>query len=93
MSCLKLIWKNIKRIRSDNSTEYVNHEFLNFLSHNGIVHELTCVNTPQQNEVAERKNLHLLEVTRALLFQMFVPKNYWGKVVLTVTYLINRLPT
>ncbi|XP_029129864.1 uncharacterized protein LOC109816369 isoform X2 [Cajanus cajan] len=85
--------KNIKRIRSDNGTEYVNHEFLNFLSHNGIVHELTCVNTPQQNGVAERKNRHLLEVTRALLFQMSVPKNYWGEAVLTATYLINRLPT
>nr|KYP62136.1 Retrovirus-related Pol polyprotein from transposon TNT 1-94 [Cajanus cajan] len=85
--------KNIKRIRSDNGTEYVNHEFLNFLSHNGIVHELTCVNTPQQNGVAERKNRHLLEVTRALLFQMFVPKNYWGEAVLTATYLINKLPT
>ncbi|KOM56062.1 hypothetical protein LR48_Vigan10g195400 [Vigna angularis] len=85
--------RNIKRIRSDNGTEYVNHEFLNFFSHNGIVHELTCVNTPQQNGIAERKNRHLLEVTRALLFQMSVPKIYWGEAVLTATYLINRLPT
>ena len=44
--------KNIKRIRLDNGTKYVNQEFSKFLSHNGIVHELTCVNIPQQNEVA-----------------------------------------
>ncbi|RDX72514.1 hypothetical protein CR513_47998, partial [Mucuna pruriens] len=46
-----------------------------FLKDNGVVHELTCVNTPQQNEVTERKNRHLLEVARVLLFQMFVPND------------------
>ena len=54
---------------------------------------MTCVDTPQQNGVAERKNRHLLEITRALRFQMNVPKFYWGEVVLTSAYLINRLPS
>ena len=85
--------KSIKRLRSDNGTEFVNLEFSKFLKDNGVVHELTCVNTPQQNGVVERKNCHLLEVARALLFQMSVPNVYWGEVVLTATYLINRLPT
>ena len=85
--------KSIKRLRSDNGTEFVNLEFSKFLKDNGVVHELTCVNTPQQNGVAKRKNRHLLEVARALLFQMSVPNVYWGEAVLTATYLINRLPT
>lgn len=34
------------------------------------------VNTPQQNGVAERKNGHLLNTTRALLFHGNVPKSY-----------------
>ncbi|RDX69088.1 putative mitochondrial protein, partial [Mucuna pruriens] len=46
-----------------------------------------------QNQVAERKNHHLLEVARALLFQMCVPNLYWEEAALTVTYFINKLPT
>jgi len=69
----------IKRLRYDNGREYVNQNFSKFLQENGVVHELTCLDTPQQNGVAERKNRHLLKVTRALLFQMSVPKSYWGK--------------
>jgi hypothetical protein len=69
----------IKILRSDNGTEYVNHEFENFLISNGIEHQTTCVNTPEQNGVAERKNRHLLEVTRSLMFTMNVPKFLWGE--------------
>jgi len=83
----------IKRLRSDNGREYVNQNLSKFLQENKVVHELTCVDTPQQNGVAERKNRHLLEVTRTLLFQTFVPKSCWGEAVLTATYLINRLPS
>ncbi|RDX67671.1 hypothetical protein CR513_53416, partial [Mucuna pruriens] len=55
---------------TNNGTEFVNLEFSKFLKDNGVVHELTCMNTPQQNGVAERKNHHLVEVAKALLFQM-----------------------
>ncbi|RDX76608.1 hypothetical protein CR513_43383, partial [Mucuna pruriens] len=58
----------------------------------GIIYELTCVNTPQQNGVVERKNHHLFEVVRALLFQMSISNVYWREVVLTAIYIINKLP-
>ncbi|RDX82938.1 hypothetical protein CR513_36218, partial [Mucuna pruriens] len=77
----------------DNDTKFVNLESSKFLKDNGVVHELMCVNTPQQNGVAERKNCHLLEVARVLLFQMSILNAYWGEVVLTATYLINSLPS
>ncbi|KAL6322438.1 hypothetical protein AAG906_008093 [Vitis piasezkii] len=57
------------------------------------VHQTSCVNTPQQNGVAERKNRDLLEKTRAIMMQMNVPKHFWSYGVLTATYLINRLPS
>jgi Integrase core domain len=58
----------IKILRSDNGTEYTNHDFQALLKRLGIIHQTSCVGTPQQNGVAERKNRHLLEVTRVLLF-------------------------
>jgi len=66
--------------------------YLNSFPKNGVIHEFTCVDTPQQNDIAERKNRHL-EVTRALLFQMYVPESYWDEVILTDAYLINQLPS
>ncbi|RVW74918.1 Retrovirus-related Pol polyprotein from transposon TNT 1-94 [Vitis vinifera] len=62
-----------------------------FLAQEGIVHLSSCVDTPQQNEIVERKNRHLLEVARSLMFSMNVPKLFWGQAVLTAAYLINRM--
>ncbi len=83
----------IKKFRSDNGTEYINKIFSDFLKQKGILHQTTCINTPEQNGVSERKNRHILEVTRSLLFQSNVPKRFWSDAMLTAVYLINRLPS
>ena len=82
---------SIKRIRSDNAKDYFNHGLNSFCQKEGIIHESSCVKTPQQNGIAERKNGHLLDQTRANLYQNKIPKKYWGETVLTASYLINRL--
>ena len=84
---------HIKTLRTDNGTEYTSHNMKNYLISHGIVHQTSCVNTPEQNGVAERKNRDLLEKTRAIMMQMNVPKHFWSYGVLTATYLINRLPS
>ena len=57
----------------------------------GILHKTSCVDTPSQNGVAERKNRLLLEATRALLFQIHVPKHFWAGTLSTACFLINRM--
>ena len=84
---------NIKVLRTNNGREYYNSMLNFYLQKNGIVHQSSCVDTPQQNGVAERKNRHLLEVTRSLMLATNVPKQFWGEVVLSATYLINRVPS
>ncbi|KAA3487778.1 dehydrogenase/reductase SDR family member 7 isoform X1 [Gossypium australe] len=40
-----------------------------FMTKNEILHQSSCVGMPSQNGVVERKNKHLLETARALLFR------------------------
>ncbi|RVW96137.1 hypothetical protein CK203_037712 [Vitis vinifera] len=53
---------NIQVIRTDNGSEFVNQDLKQYLNLHGIVHQITCPYTPQQNGVAERKNRHLLRL-------------------------------
>ena len=83
----------IQILKSDNARDYFNSILGEFLAKEGIVHLSSCVDTPQQNGIAERKNRHLLEVARSLMFSTNVPKLFWGEAVLTAAYLINRMPS
>jgi hypothetical protein len=83
----------VQVLRSDNGGEYFKKELSAYFHAYGIIHQTSCVDTPQQNGVAERKNRHLLEVARSLMFAMNVPKSFWGDAVLTAAYLINRMPS
>ena len=84
---------SIRILRSDNDLEYLSTPFSDFLSSHGILHWSSYAYTPQQNGVVERKNHHLVETTRTLLLHHTVPQPFWGDVILTAYYLINRMPS
>lgn len=83
----------IKRIRSDNGTEFTNSKVQSFLMDKGILHETSCVATPQQNARVERKYRHILNVARALRFQANLPIHFWGECILAATHIINKTTT
>jgi len=65
----------VKIIRSDNAYELgTGITPSDFFTSKGIVHHTSCIGTPQQNGVVERKHKHLLETCKALLFQSHLPK-------------------
>ncbi|KAG7536483.1 GAG-pre-integrase domain [Arabidopsis suecica] len=81
----------LKTVRSDNGTEFMC--LSSYFREHGIIHQTSCVGTPQQNGRVERKHRHILNVARALLFQASLPIKFWGEAVLTAAYLINRTPS
>ena len=65
--------------------------FSKFLLKNGIIHQSSCVQTPQQKGVSELKIRHLLHVAWSLLFTHNVPKFFQGDAILTACFLINSM--
>lgn len=82
--------KRVKMVRSDNGPEF---KCAQFYSSKGILQQTSCITTPQQNGIVERKHRYLLNMARALLFQSHLPKEFWGDAILTAAYLINMTPT
>jgi transposase InsO family protein len=83
----------VRAIRSDNGGEYISNAFCSQLNQKGILHQLTCPQTSEQNGVAKRKNHHIMSIVRCLLYGMHVHKSYWHMAVLTTVYLMNCTPS
>jgi transposase InsO family protein len=81
----------IKKIRSDNGTEFKNSQIEGFLEDEGIKHEFSSPYAPQQNGVVERKNITLLDMARTMLDEYKTSDRFWAEVINTACYAINRL--
>ncbi|GKA32601.1 putative ribonuclease H-like domain-containing protein [Tanacetum coccineum] len=57
----------------------------------GIKREFSIARTPQQNGVAERKNMTLIEAARTMLADSLLPTVFWAEAVNTACYVLNRV--
>ena len=85
--------RKVKKLRKYNGLEFVNKEFENFCSQEGILRHKTVRYTLQQNGLAERMNKTVLERVKCMLISANLPKSFWGEAVNTAVYLINRCPS
>jgi transposase InsO family protein len=69
----------IKKIRSDNGTEFKDSQIEGFLEEEDIKHEFSSPYTPQQNGVVERKNRTLLDMARTMLDEYKTPDWFWRR--------------
>nr|GEX61982.1 ribonuclease H-like domain-containing protein [Tanacetum cinerariifolium] len=83
--------KKIKAIRCDNGTEFRNAKLITLCGEKGIKRDYSNARTPQQNEVAERKNRTLIEAARSMLADSKLPTMFWTEAVSTACYVLNRV--
>nr|GEZ06525.1 retrotransposon protein, putative, unclassified [Tanacetum cinerariifolium] len=80
----------VRRIRTDNGTEFVNQTLREYYEQVGISHETSVARSPQQNGVVEIRNHMLTEVARTMLSYAKALLFLWAEAVATACYTQNR---
>ncbi|KAJ9544402.1 hypothetical protein OSB04_024109 [Centaurea solstitialis] len=80
----------VRKIRSDNGTEFKNATLDAYLTSIGISHNFSGAYTPQQNGVVERRNRTLVEAARTMLAYSGLPLTFWAEAVSTACFTQNR---
>nr|GEV48652.1 retrovirus-related Pol polyprotein from transposon TNT 1-94 [Tanacetum cinerariifolium] len=80
----------VRRIRTDNGTEFVNQTLRDYYEEVGISHETSVARSPQQNGVVESRNRTLIEAARTMLIYAQAPLFLWAEAVATTCFTQNR---
>ena len=90
--------KKIKRVFTDNGTEYVNQSVTQYFLEKGIIHDLMPAHCHEYNGIAERYNRTLMTMVRMMLLQQSedidiekLDKRLWAEACHTAVYIKNRL--
>jgi hypothetical protein len=81
----------LKKVRSDNGSEFKNSRIENFCDEKGIKHEFSTTYAPEQNGLVERKNRTLIDMARSMLSEYDVSHSFWAEAINTTCHASNRL--
>ncbi|GJT94283.1 retrovirus-related pol polyprotein from transposon TNT 1-94 [Tanacetum coccineum] len=80
----------VRRIRTDNGTEFVNQTLREYYEKVDISYETSIAHSPHQNGVVERRNRTLIKVSRTMLIYAKALLFLWAETVATACYTKNR---
>ncbi|CAI7882150.1 unnamed protein product [Closterium sp. NIES-54] len=83
--------KSVLMLRSDRGGEFLEKKFTDFVDGKGIVHDLICPYTPQQNGMAEREMRTVVESVRTMLLHMGVQHHWWHLALRQAVWVRNCL--
>lgn len=84
---------DLKILRSDNGTEYINSNMNKFLVESGIRHQKSVPYTPEQNGKSERDMRTIVEAARTMMHSKNMNENLWAEAVNTAVYVLNHTGT
>lgn len=83
----------IKEFQSDGGGEFTSHMLKKHFADRGIVHQLSCPYTPEQNGKTEQKHIHIVEVGLSMMCHSKSPFQFWVEAFFTSNYVVNLLPS
>ncbi|GKA61838.1 retrovirus-related pol polyprotein from transposon TNT 1-94 [Tanacetum coccineum] len=89
---LRRVWVHFLRHKNDVLASS-RSEVVGGKQDSGIARHLIVSGSPQQNGLAERMNMTLLNKVRCLLIQFGFPYSLWAEATVMAAYLINRSPS
>jgi hypothetical protein len=87
-----LTGRKIKVLISDNGGEYTSRDFNDFCIEVGIKREYVVPYKPQQNGVVERKNISIVEATKAMIHDQNLPMILLAEASMRTVYMQNMIP-
>ena len=82
----------MKFFHSDRGGEFMSHEFTEFLEQEGITHETSAPQTPQQNGTVECMNQTILGGACAMLHHAGMTLGFWSEAVHVAAHILNHSP-
>nr|GEY35955.1 hypothetical protein [Tanacetum cinerariifolium] len=82
----------IKRVYYVEGAKFFNKTLHAYFASEGILHQMSVAQTPEQNGVVERRNRTLVKAARTMLSAVKVPLFFWAEAI-AITCFTQNLPT
>ncbi|GJS03939.1 retrovirus-related pol polyprotein from transposon TNT 1-94, partial [Tanacetum coccineum] len=79
----------VRTVQTDKGTKFLNKTLHAYFAKEGIRHETSTAQTPEQNGVVKRRNHTLVEAARTMLSAAKIPLFFWAEAIATSCFTQN----